>query len=123
MKNLVVYGGLVLLLAVVSSCNPSQQNGNSSKEPEVGAVEPDVDPLTAVVWKSRVVPDIVYQRVGGEDVKLDVWVPDIWLGESPWWKPASGKKPTLLCIHGGGCFVKSQLSNHFCIAAMPLSPV
>ena len=102
MKNPILYGGLTLLIAVMSSCNAPQQSGNSAQQSKVASEESKVDPLTAVVWKSRVVPDIVYHRVDGVDVKLDVWVPDIWLGESPWWKPASGKKPTLLCIHGGG---------------------
>ncbi|MEE3372000.1 MAG: alpha/beta hydrolase [Planctomycetota bacterium] len=102
MKHLVLYGGLILMITVASGCNEPQQSGSFSNPSQVSAVEPDVDPLTAVVWKSRVVPDIVYHRVDGVDVKLDVWVPDIWLGESPWWKPASGKKPTLLYIHGGG---------------------
>ena len=102
MKNLFPGGGLLLLIAVLSGCNAPEPSGNSTEHSKVGAQDPEVDPLTAVVWKSRVVPDIVYHSVDGVDVKLDVWVPDVWLGESPWWKPASGKKPTLLYIHGGG---------------------
>ena len=101
MRKLVLFGYLILLLEIVSGCNASP-SGNSAEESKAGREEPKVDPLTAVVWKSRVVPDIVYTRVDGVDVKLDVWVPDIWLGEPPWWKPASGKKPTVLYIHGGG---------------------
>ena len=93
-----------LLLLVLAGCNTAPDAADSSDQPQREAAEPAaaVDPLTAVVWKSRVVPDIVYRRVDDVDVKLDVWVPDTWLGESPWWKPATGKKPTLLFIHGGG---------------------
>ncbi|MCP4192697.1 MAG: alpha/beta hydrolase [Planctomycetaceae bacterium] len=102
MKTLVLVGHLIVLLAIMSGCNARPQTGNSSEGSQVKAEELEVDPLTAVAWKSRVVPDIVYQRANGVDVKLDVWVPDTWLGEPPWWTAASGKKPTLLYIHGGG---------------------
>jgi len=102
MKNLFPCGGLTLLMAVLSGCNAQEPSGHATDQPNVVTPASEVDPLTAVAWKSRVVPDIVYHSIDGVDVKLDVWVPDIWLGEPPWWKPASGKKPTLLFIHGGG---------------------
>ena len=102
MKDVSLHGSLILMLAMMSGCNPDQQNETPPTGSPTEAKTLEVDPLTAVAWKSRVVPDIVYHRIDDVDVKLDIWIPDRWLGEAPWWKPASGKKPTLLYIHGGG---------------------
>ena len=96
MKDVSLHGSLILMLAMMSGCNPDQQNETPPTGSPTEAKTLEVDPLTAVAWKSRVVPDIVYHRIDDVDVKLDIWIPDRWLGEDPWWKPASGKKPTLL---------------------------
>ena len=63
----------------------------------------NIDQLAAMYWTARVEQDVVYRSVGGMDLRLDVFAPDRWLGEPPWWQDdGRGKKPTLLYIHGGG---------------------
>jgi len=63
-------------------------------------------------WKSRLERDIVYHSIDGFDVKLDVHVPDAWLGEPPWWENhGRGKRPALLYIHGGGFIVEDKESR------------
>ena len=67
---------------------------------------PKIDPLAAMYWKSRLEQDVVYRSVDGIDLPLDIFLPNKWLGETPWWTDDDrGKKPTLLYIHGGGFFV------------------
>ena len=47
--------------------------------------------------------DVIYRSVEGKDLHLNVYLPDRFIGEPPWWvNDGKGKKPTLLFIHGGG---------------------
>tara|TARA_Y100001934_G_scaffold282030_1_gene394051 strand:- start:502 stop:1413 length:912 start_codon:yes stop_codon:yes gene_type:complete len=47
--------------------------------------------------------DVLYRTVGGKKLHLNVYLPDEFIGEHPWWvNDGKGKKPTLLYIHGGG---------------------
>ena len=53
--------------------------------------------------------DVVYRTVGDNKLRLDVYLPDEFIGEDPWWvNDGKGKKPTLLYIHGGGWTVGSK---------------
>ena len=53
--------------------------------------------------------DIVYRTIGDEKLLLNVYLPDEFIGEDPWWvNDGKGKKPTLLYIHGGGWVVGSK---------------
>jgi acetyl esterase/lipase len=71
-----------------------------------------IDLVTSMPWKSRLERDIIYHTVDGIDLKLDVHVPDAWLGEPPWWgDKGKGKRPTLLYIHGGGFIVEDKESR------------
>jgi len=47
--------------------------------------------------------DVVYRSVEGKKLRLNVYLPNKFIGEPPWWvNDGKGKKPTLLYIHGGG---------------------
>jgi acetyl esterase/lipase len=47
--------------------------------------------------------DVVYRTVGEKKLRLNIYLPDKYIGEHPWWvNDGKGKKPTLLYIHGGG---------------------
>jgi len=47
--------------------------------------------------------DVVYRTVGNKKLQLNIYLPDEFIGEPPWWtNDGKGKKPTLLYIHGGG---------------------
>jgi len=115
--------GLLLVLGLVGCVDGSSLSGNiattSSKSSpstaESGSADSqraksdqpiapaaDDDALAALAWKARLEQDLVYHSVDGVDLKLDVFVPDAWLGEPPWWATTGGKKPALLYIHGGG---------------------
>lgn len=62
-----------------------------------------IDRDAAMFFTSRVEHDVVYRTVDGKDLHLNLYLPDIFLGEDPWWaNDKKGKKPTLLHIHGGG---------------------
>ena len=53
--------------------------------------------------------DIVYRTVEDNELRLDLYLPDEFIGEDPWWvNDGKGKKPTLLYIHGGGWAVGSK---------------
>ena len=63
----------------------------------------NIDRNAAMFFTSRVEHDVVYRTVDGKDQHLNLYLPDIFLGEEPWWaNDKKGKKPTLLHIHGGG---------------------
>ncbi|MBO23692.1 MAG: lipase [Verrucomicrobiales bacterium] len=62
-----------------------------------------IDQNAAMFFTSRVEHDVVYRTVNGKDLHLSLYLPDIFLGEDPWWaNDKKGKKPTLFHIHGGG---------------------
>jgi acetyl esterase/lipase len=61
-----------------------------------------LDPVVAITTQSGFSSNITFLKIEGHDLKLDVVVPRINLGESPWWKIDSTPKPALLYIHGGG---------------------
>ena len=47
--------------------------------------------------------DVVYRTVGEKKLRLNIYLPDKYIGKHPWWvNDGKGKKPTLLYIHGGG---------------------
>ena len=53
--------------------------------------------------------DVVYRIAGDKNLRLNVYLPDEFIGEPPWWiNDGKGKKPTLLYIHGGGWVVGSK---------------
>ena len=53
--------------------------------------------------------DVVYRTAGDKNLRLNVYLPDEFIGEPPWWtNDGKGKKPTLLYIHGGGWVVGSK---------------
>ncbi len=49
-----------------------------------------------------VIPDIKYLIINKTEIKLDLYVPAISLGEPPWTKFTQELKPVLIYIHGGG---------------------
>ena len=58
---------------------------------------------TAALNMRLVKHDVVYRTVGDKELRLNVYLPDKYIGEHPWWvNDGRGKKPTLLYIHGGG---------------------
>ena len=58
---------------------------------------------TAALNMGLVKHDVVYRTVGDKELRLNVYLPDKYIGEHPWWvNDGRGKKPTLLYIHGGG---------------------
>ena len=58
---------------------------------------------TAALNMGLVKHDVVYRTVGDKALRLNVYLPDKYIGEHPWWvNDGRGKKPTLLYIHGGG---------------------
>ena len=62
-----------------------------------------IDQNAAMFFTSRVEHDVVYRTVDGKDLKLSLYLPDVFLGKPPGWaNDKKGKKPTLLHIHGGG---------------------
>ena len=43
--------------------------------------------------------DVVYRIAGDKNLRLNVYIPDKFMGEPPWWtNDGKGKKPTLLFI-------------------------
>ena len=53
--------------------------------------------------------DVVYRIAGDKNLRLNVYIPDKFMGEPPWWtNDGKGKKPTLLYIHGGGWVAGSK---------------
>jgi acetyl esterase/lipase len=53
--------------------------------------------------------DVVYRIAGDKNLRLNVYLPDEFIGEPPWWtNDGKGKKPTLLYIHGGGWVAGSK---------------
>ena len=57
----------------------------------------------AALNMGRVKHDVVYRTVGDKKLRLNVYLPEEFIGEEPWWvNDGKGKKPTLLYIHGGG---------------------
>ena len=53
--------------------------------------------------------DVVYRIAGDKNLRLNVYIPDKFIGEPPWWtNDGKGKKPTLLYIHGGGWVAGSK---------------
>ena len=45
--------------------------------------------------------DVVYRIAEDKNLRLNVYIPDKFIGEPPWWtNDGKGKKPTLLYIHG-----------------------
>ena len=53
--------------------------------------------------------DVVYRTAGDKNLRLNVYLPDEFIGEPPWWtNDGKGKKPTLLYIHGGGWVAGSK---------------
>ena len=69
----------------------------------VSRLSQNIDRNAAMFFTSRVEHDVVYRTVDGKDQHLNLYLPDIFLGEEPWWaNDKKGKKPTLLHIHGGG---------------------
>jgi len=53
--------------------------------------------------------DVVYRTVGNKKLRLNLYLPDEFIGEPPWWtNDRKGKKPTLLYIHGGGWVAGSK---------------
>ena len=62
-----------------------------------------VDHNAAMYMACRVDHDVVYRTIEGKDLHLNVYIPEEYIGESPWWiNDKKGEKPTLLYIHGGG---------------------
>jgi acetyl esterase/lipase len=62
-----------------------------------------IDRNAAMYMACRVEHDVVYQTFEDKDLHLNVYIPEEYIGESPWWiNDGKGKKPTLLYIHGGG---------------------
>ena len=61
-----------------------------------------VDQVAAISSQSGFSSNITYLKVGDQELKLDVIVPRLSLGEPPWWRIDNQPKPTLLYIHGGG---------------------
>ena len=58
--------------------------------------------------------DVVYRTLGDKKLRLNVYLPDEFIGEEPWWvNDGKGKKPTLLYIHGGGWVVGSKDESAF----------
>ena len=69
----------------------------------VSRLSQNIDRNAAMFFTSRVEHDVVYRTVDGKDQHLNLYLPDIFLGEEPWWEnDKKGRKPTLLHIHGGG---------------------
>jgi acetyl esterase/lipase len=62
--------------------------------------------------QSGFISNLVYRTVGNLELKLDLVVPRIYLGEDPWWAYDEKKKPTLLYIHGGG-MVEGEKETRF----------
>jgi acetyl esterase/lipase len=62
----------------------------------------NIDPVANLTVQAGISSNVTYYEVDGYELKLDVIVPRINLGESPWWKYDGRKKPALLYIHGGG---------------------
>ena len=57
----------------------------------------------AALNMGRVKHDVVYRTVGDKKLRPNVYLPEEFIGEEPWWvNDGKGKKPTLLYIHGGG---------------------
>lgn len=53
--------------------------------------------------------DVVYRIAGDKNLRLNVYLPDEFIGEPPWWtNDGKGEKPTLLYIHGGGWVAGSK---------------
>ena len=61
----------------------------------------DMNHIEAISVQSNFISDIVYRTVDDVELKLDLVVPGMRLGEPPWWVNDGKKKPTLLYIHGG----------------------
>jgi len=60
------------------------------------------EPTAGLQAQTITEPDITYLKVGGVELKLDVYAPARQLGEEPWVRYSEARKPTLLYIHGGG---------------------
>jgi len=58
--------------------------------------------VSGLQYQTITVPDVTYLKVGGLELKLDVYTPANQLGEEPWVRFTQARKPTLLYIHGGG---------------------
>ena len=64
---------------------------------------------TAALNMGLVEHDVVYRIAGDKNLRLNVYLPDEFIGEPPWWtNDGKGKKPTLLYIHGGGWVAGSK---------------
>jgi acetyl esterase/lipase len=62
-----------------------------------------IDRNAGMYMHCRVEHDVVYRTVEDKELHLNVYIPEEYIGESPWWvNDQAGKKPTLLYIHGGG---------------------
>jgi acetyl esterase/lipase len=84
---LIKIGGVLLMALLATSC---------TKSPQV------IDPVANLTVQSGVSANITYDTVEGHELKLDVIVPRIGLGQAPWWRYDQTKRPALLYIHGGG---------------------
>jgi acetyl esterase/lipase len=81
---------LILIIAILATGCTTQFN-------------PKTDRNAAMFFTSRVEHDVVYRTVDGKDQRLNLYLPDNFIGKDPWFiNDGKGKKPTLLHIHGGG---------------------
>ena len=73
---------------------------------------------TAALNMGLVEHDLVYRTVGNKKLRLNIYLPDKYIGEPPWWtNDGKGKKPTLLYIHGGGWVAGSK--DERCLNILP----
>lgn len=80
--------GVLLLTSFLFACTSTKQ-----------AIEPVANLSVHAGFSSN----IIYGEVDGHELKLDMIIPRINLGEAPWWRKYDNKlKPVLLYIHGGG---------------------
>jgi len=94
-KNILTLS-LAVLTAFIFGCQESQTQNAGSQGKSV------IDPVANLTVQAGLSPDITYHKVNGHELKLDVVVPRINLGQAPWWAYDGRKKPALLYIHGGG---------------------
>ena len=86
-RMLIKISGVLLFSLLATSCTKSPQM---------------IDPVASLTVQSGISADMTYHVVDGQELKLDVIVPRISLGQAPWWRYDQTKRPALLYIHGGG---------------------
>jgi acetyl esterase/lipase len=62
----------------------------------------NIDRVASLYSNTQVIGDITYKKVNGDNLKLDIYIPTLRLGEPPWVRYTETRKPTLIFFHGGG---------------------